>query len=112
LEIGSHRKRISLNPRKNKLIAFAHRALNGVNLTDPLSGLRVIRTEIVQEWKPKSKGFGIEAEMNCVVGTKGFHIIEMPIDYRIRLGEKKLKVRHGLEIMKRIMAEQFSSINF
>ena len=92
----------------NKLLAFASSTLNGVKLRDPLSGLRVIRAEILRDWKPRSKGFDIEAEMNFVVGSR-FNIIEMPIDYRDRLGEKKLKMRDGLAIMKRIMVGPFTN---
>jgi glycosyltransferase involved in cell wall biosynthesis len=89
----------------NKMLAFAQLMLNGVKLGDPLSGLRVVRSEILDGWKPKSKGFDVEAEMNAIVGRKGYKIVEIPIDYRIRLGEKKLKLRHGLGIMKRILIE-------
>lgn len=92
----------------NKLLAFAQLVMNGVNLGDPLSGLRVVRSEALSGWKPKSKGFDVEAEMNAIVERKGYRIIEVPIDYRSRMGEKKLKLRHGLGIMKRILAESFS----
>lgn len=92
----------------NRLLAFAQRMMNGVNLEDPLSGLRVVRSEILDNWKPKSKGFDVEAEMNSLVGRRGYKIVEVPIDYRDRLGEKKLKLRHGLGIMRRIMAESFT----
>ncbi|MCL4430451.1 MAG: glycosyltransferase family 2 protein [Chloroflexi bacterium] len=89
----------------NKLFAFAQLVMNGVNLGDPLSGLRVVRSEILEGWKPKSKGFDVEAEMNALVRRKGYRTVEVPIDYRDRMGEKKLKLRHGLGIMKRIFAE-------
>ena len=89
----------------NKLFAFAQLVMNGVNLGDPLSGLRVVRSDVLEGWKPKSKGFDVEAEMNALVRRKGYKIIEVPIDYRDRMGEKKLKLRHGLGIMKRILAE-------
>lgn len=89
----------------NRLLAFAQLVMNGVKLEDPLSGLRVVRSEVLDNWKPKSKGFDVEAEMNAIVERKGFKIIEVPIDYRNRMGEKKLKLRHGLGIMKRILAE-------
>jgi dolichol-phosphate mannosyltransferase len=91
----------------NRLLAFAQLVMNGVKLEDPLSGLRVVRSEVLDSWKPKSKGFDVEAEMNAIVERKGFKIIEIPIDYRNRMGEKKLKLRHGLGIMKRILAESF-----
>lgn len=89
----------------NKLIAFAHNMLNGVTLRDPLTGLRVIRAKILDDWRVKSKGFDIEVEINSLVQKKGFKTVEVPIQYRQRLGEKKLKMRHGAVILKRIMAE-------
>jgi dolichol-phosphate mannosyltransferase len=91
----------------NKLLAFAQLVMNGVKLGDPLSGLRVVRSDVVNGWKPKSKGFDVEAEMNALVERRGYRIMEVPIDYRSRMGEKKLKLRHGLGIMKRIFAEGF-----
>jgi glycosyltransferase involved in cell wall biosynthesis len=92
----------------NRLLAFAHNFLNGVELADPLTGLRVVRCGILRGWKPKSKGFDIEVELNHQVERKGFSIAELPIDYRSRLGEKKLRVEHGLTILKRIVAESLS----
>jgi glycosyltransferase involved in cell wall biosynthesis len=92
----------------NKLLAFAQHVMNGVKLGDPLSGLRVVRSDALKGWKPKSKGFDVEAEMNSIIERRGYEIVEIPIDYRNRLGEKKLKLRHGLGIMKRILAESLT----
>jgi glycosyltransferase involved in cell wall biosynthesis len=89
----------------NRLLAFTHNMLNGVPLQDPLTGLRVIRTEILRGWLVKSKGFDIEVELNHLVERRGFSIREIPICYRLRLGEKKLKVSHGVTILKRILLE-------
>lgn len=89
----------------NRLIAFTHNFLNGVQLSDPLTGLRVIRASILRGWKVKSKGFDVEVELNHLVERRGFEIAEVPIRYRQRLGEKKLKARHGAVILKRIILE-------
>ena len=89
----------------NKLLAFAHNLFNGVSLRDPLTGLRVIRSEILRNWTVKSQGFDIEVELNHLVERKGYTTVEVPIKYRPRLGEKKLKVRHGATILKRILQE-------
>ena len=91
----------------NRLLALTHNLLNGVGLHDPLTGLRAVRGEILEDWKPKSKGFDIEVELNHLVERKGFGIVEIPIHYRQRLGEKKLKFRHGFTILKRILIESF-----
>jgi len=89
----------------NKLLAFAHNLFNGVGLSDPLTGLRVIRAEILKDWIVKSEGFDIEVELNHQVERKGFKTVEVPIKYRQRLGEKKLKMKHGVTILKRILLE-------
>ena len=75
----------------NKLLAVAHTLFNGVNMCDPLTGLRVIRAEILRNVKIKSKGFDVEVELNHRVEREGFRIVEVPIRYRKRLGAKKLK---------------------
>ncbi len=92
----------------NRFLASAHRLLNGVDLNDPLTGLRVVRWAILKDWKLKSNGFDVEVEMNHQVERKGYQIVEVPISYRTRLGEKKLKIRHGLSILKRMITESLS----
>jgi hypothetical protein len=89
----------------NRVLAFVHNLLNGVDMRDPLTGLRVVRWEIVKDWRPRSKGFDVEVELNHLVERKGFGIVEIPIYYRPRLGEKKLKPKHGFSILKRIILE-------
>lgn len=89
----------------NRFLAFTHNFLNGVKMRDPLTGLRVVRYEIVKDWQPKSDGFDIEVELNHLVERRGYQIVEIPIYYRQRLGEKKLKPKHGFTILKRILLE-------
>jgi dolichol-phosphate hexosyltransferase len=89
----------------NKLLSFANNLMTGVDLQDPLTGLRVIRANILRKWVVKSKGFDIEVELNHRVCGQGYKIIEIPIGYRQRKGEKKLKMKHGVTILKRIFYE-------
>jgi dolichol-phosphate mannosyltransferase len=92
----------------NRFLAAAQHVMNGVKLDDPLSGLRVVRAEILEGWKPRSKGFDVEAEMNFHVERRGYKIVEIPVKYRTRLGKKKLKLRHGFVILRRIIAESLN----
>ncbi len=89
----------------NRFLAFTHNMLNGVGMRDPLTGLRVVRWKILRSWRPKSKGFDVEVELNHHVERQGYGIVEIPISYRPRLGEKKLKLHHGATILKRILLE-------
>ncbi len=91
----------------NQLLGIAQSVLNGVAMRDPLTGLRVIRWEILKDWKPKSKGFDIEVEMNNYIQKKGYRIKEVEIPYRARMGDKKLRLSHGFTILKRIISEMF-----
>jgi glycosyltransferase involved in cell wall biosynthesis len=94
----------------NRFLALTQRLLNGVHLADPLTGLRVIRWNILKNWEPKSQGFDIEAEINHRVENKGYKTIEIPIQYRNRVGEKKLKLRDGITIFKRIVIESLNHL--
>ena len=89
----------------NRLLAFTHNLLNGASLEDPLTGLRVVRAQILRDWIVKSQGFDVEVELNHHVERKCYRIVEIPIRYRKRLGEKKLKASHGAVILKRIILE-------
>ena len=89
----------------NRILALSHYLLNGVSLIDPLTGLRVVRAEILRNWKVKSKGFDVEVELNRHVEQEGFGIVEVPIKYRERVGEKKLGVKHGAESLMRMILE-------
>ena len=89
----------------NRFLALAQHFFNGVDLRDPLTGLRVVRWRILKNWEPRSRGFDIEAEMNHRVERRGYKTVEVPINYRSRLGEKKLKLRHGFKILRRIISE-------
>ena len=92
----------------NRILGFVQRVFNGVNLNDPYTGLRIIRFNLLKGWKPRSSGFDIEAEINRHVERMGYKIVEVPIQYRKRLGKKKLGFRHGLKILRRIVIERLS----
>jgi glycosyltransferase involved in cell wall biosynthesis len=92
----------------NRLLALSHSVLNGVDLKDPLSGLRIVRWDLLKDWKPKSKSFDIEVELNHRVVDLGYSIVEVPIQYRPRLGHKKLTPKHGLTIFSRIITQSIA----
>jgi len=89
----------------NRFLAWAQLLMNGVDLRDPLTGLRAVKWSILKDWKPKSKGFDIEVEINHRVENMGYKTVELPIKYRPRLGVKKLRLRDGISILKRIVTE-------
>ena len=89
----------------NQILAFTHNFFNGVHLQYPLTGLRVMRWDVLKKWRPKSTGFDIEVELNHFIERQGYKIIEIPIGLRRRLGKKKLNILDGLTIFRRIILE-------
>jgi glycosyltransferase involved in cell wall biosynthesis len=89
----------------NRMLSLTHNLFNGIDMRDPLTGLRVLRWQILKNWNPRSKGFDVEAELNYYVERMGFGIKEIDIEYRPRVGEKKLKLRHGFQILKRMIVD-------
>lgn len=89
----------------NLVLRGLHIVVNKVKHNDPLSGLRVVRWEAIKNWYPKSKGFDIEIEMNIYIRNKGWRIVEYPIEYRPRVGKKKLRFWHGAQILLRMLKE-------
>lgn len=91
----------------NRLLGFTQKIFNGIYLNDPFTGLRILRCDLINDWSPQSLGFDIEAEINDHIAKTGQRIIEIPIQYRKRVGKKKLGFRHGLEILRRILLQTF-----
>jgi dolichol-phosphate mannosyltransferase len=89
----------------NQLIALVHKLLNRILLADPLTGLRVVRADVLKKWLVKSQGFDVEVELNREVRRQNFTMVEVPIRYRARMGKKKLRMKDGLSILKRILLE-------
>ena len=65
----------------------------------------MVRWDIMRSWQPKSIAFDVEVELNHHVERQGYDIVEIEIPYRNRVGRKKLQIRDGVTIVKRILSE-------
>ena len=75
---------------------FRHsiRYLYGFRPYDPLTGLYGLRKVHLLRMNLRSKGFGIEAEIAIKGARMGLRMLDVPIEYRPRIGQAKL---HGLK---------------
>jgi len=89
----------------NRLLTAAFNALFGINLSDVLSGMYVVRSDILRELAYESRGFGVEVELVAHVVSLGYRVHELPIRYRRRADPraKKLRVFHGAWIAMEIL---------
>jgi len=72
--------------------------LFGTRLRDVLSGMYLVRVDAIKDMLFEMKGFSVESEIAAHIASMGGRICEVPIEYRRRLGRKKLGVRHGFRI--------------
>jgi len=82
----------------NKLLTKFFNLLFGTRLSDVLSGMYIVKTEKLREILFETKNFSIESEIVAHIAATSGKIAETPVEYRKRIGKKKLGVRHGLRI--------------
>ena len=92
-----------LNRIGNWILTKTFNILFGTSLNDVCSGMYILRTRGLREFRLESKGFSIEAEIAAQVVSSGGSINEVKINYRKRVGDKKLKLFHGLLIFRDII---------
>lgn len=74
----------------NRVFAFGARILHGLKTTDVHSGMRAYRKSMIEQvsWDPK--GPALPVDMYVIPHHMGFRTVEIPIDYRERIGETTL----------------------
>ncbi|HEX7707369.1 MAG TPA: glycosyltransferase family 2 protein [Thermoanaerobaculia bacterium] len=75
----------------NRVFALGARILHGLPTTDVHSGMRAYRKSMIDqvEWSPK--GPALPVDMYVIPFRRGFRVIEVPIDYRERIGNTTLR---------------------
>lgn len=74
----------------NRVFALGARVLHGLRTTDVHSGMRAYRKSMIERvsWDPK--GPALPVDMYVIPHHMGFSTVEIPIDYRERIGETTL----------------------
>lgn len=74
----------------NRIFAFTARVLCGIRTTDLHSGMRAYRAEMLKqiEWDPQGPALPVELLLRPY--KMGFKVLEIPIDYRERIGTTTL----------------------
>lgn len=84
-------------------LIFAHLigAISGQKLTDSASGMRVIRRTSLKQLHPLPDGLHFTPAMTCLILlSPGLTMTEVPMPYRERIGQSKLRViKDGLRFL-------------
>jgi glycosyltransferase involved in cell wall biosynthesis len=91
----------------NRVLSFIASVLYG-HTSDLLTGMRSMRRKDFLNLGLKSIGFEIETEIHIRSHKKRLKTVEVPISYKLRLGETKLnRVRDGSRILKLLLKSVF-----
>lgn len=92
-----------LNRVGNRMFDRMLAAFHGLDGTDHLSGLYAVRRDVFLDMKIESRGFDVEVEIGIKSRIKNHSVASLPIDYRPRIGDKKLKpLSDGFRILTRM----------
>jgi glycosyltransferase involved in cell wall biosynthesis len=85
----------------NLIFASLIGALSGQKLTDSASGMRVIRRTSLKKLHPLPDGLHFTPAMTCLILlSPGLSLTEVPMPYRERMGQSKLRViKDGLRFL-------------
>lgn len=82
--------------------------LSGHALNDSQSGFWVFRRQLLSQLDLKENGMAFSEELKIEAITKGFHVVEAPIEYRPRSGSPKLSSwRDGLGNLRHLASKRF-----
>lgn len=91
----------------NQILSSVASFLYGVSITDVMTGHKAFRREVLNSFKLKSRGFGIEVEMTSKTFRQGWKFKEIPIDYAYRsLGVSKITYADGIKSLLSLVAER------
>ncbi len=95
----------SMNMFGNRMLTRLANGLYGVKVSDLCTGMRCFKKSALDNRLPPGKGFEIEASIHGMLVRKG--VAEIPIEYRSRMGESKLRTRDGILIALRLLKDRF-----
>jgi hypothetical protein len=106
--VGSRRRGKEQIPAFNRvgnaIFRGAIRHLYGFKAHDPLTGFYGIKKAHLDKMRLDSDGFCIEAEIAIKAARMGLRILDIPIEYRPRVGEAKLRgLQDGYQIFQTIL---------
>lgn len=82
---------------------LATNVASGVQITDTQSGYRAFAPEVLQTMRFRSTGLAVESEMQFLLNSSNFSVMEVPISVRYMDGNKRNPVMHGIKVLDAII---------
>jgi glycosyltransferase involved in cell wall biosynthesis len=103
LVLGSRLENIKnmpfLNRIGNHIFSFLATYISCKEITDSQTGYRAFKRDMFDKLNVNAKGLEFETKMTVRAAKHGYKIVEIPIEYRERVGESKLRpIRDGIKM--------------
>lgn len=102
-----------LNIIGNRIFSLIASYISCVNITDGQTGYRAFKKDMFNKLDVNSKGLEYETKMTVRAAKLGYNIVEIPIEYRKRIGYSKLKpIRDGIKMFRGLVSIAWGETSF
>jgi glycosyltransferase involved in cell wall biosynthesis len=113
LVLGSrleNRKNIpAFNRIGNSIFSFLATYISCINIKDSQTGLRAFKKETFDRLNVEASGLEFETKMTVRAAKLGYKIVEVPIEYRERVGKSKLRpIKDGVRMLAALLSVAYS----
>ncbi|MHC1686989.1 MAG: glycosyltransferase family 2 protein [Methanothrix sp.] len=99
----------AFNRLGNNIFSFLATYISCMRIKDSQTGMRAFRRQMFDKLDVKAKGLEFETKMTVRAAKLGYKIVEIPIEYRERVGKSKLQpVRDGARMIAALFSVAYT----
>ena len=99
----------AFNRLGNNIFSFLATYISCIRIKDSQTGMRAFRREMFDKLDVKAKGLEFETKMTVRAAKLGYKIVEIPIEYRERVGKSKLNpLKDGARMLTALLSVAYS----
>jgi len=99
----------AFNRLGNNIFSFLATYISCIKIKDSQTGMRAFRREMFEKLDVKAKGLEFETKMTVRAAKLGYKIVEIPIEYRERVGKSKLNpIKDGARMLTALLSVAYT----
>ncbi len=99
----------AFNRLGNNIFSFLATYISCIRIKDSQTGMRAFRREMFGKLDVKAKGLEFETKMTVRAAKLGYKIVEVPIEYRERVGVSKLNpIKDGARMLTALLSVAYT----
>lgn len=99
----------AFNRLGNNIFSFLATYISCIRIKDSQTGMRAFRREMFDKLDVKAKGLEFETKMTVRAAKLGYKIVEIPIEYRERVGKSKLNpMKDGARMLTALLSVAYT----